>query len=539
MDNTIHNIIKENKTIGKGSFGIIYYNKTMYPNYIVKKMHKYNNYGNNFLLNNIKELWWYSLLKKHDKITTDKVTNTVNLENIHYNNIPKLLNYHVDSEYIYLLMEHKGVSLHTLTKDIYTDKLDCDRYIETLKLIPMIIYTCSKIFMMLHYANMRHGDITISNIMYNKHETNKYKQISIVDWGSLVFTKLTLNNYNQCAPEYMAPELDNNKLCDCDIIQKPSIKSDIFSLGLIILYILDPSKTIGKHYDKYLQEYDMMDNISHIIDDIINFIKNKYKFIDIEQHIDARVFYLVKKMLDVNTNTRIDIDSLYMDELFSNFRKDESSSEGFVCPSVCPSDVSISKEGTQENDFDPCYLNKIIRIHNPIVFDDHKNILVEHTHQYLKTFKTKTINNLRNSKYYKSFDTRVILFPSLQLFYNYLNISNTIENKSKYNINHYLMSFMCCIKWIDILFNDDISIYHLYEFYTHLYSIFNKILTETLVLDLNNFMTFFDLTFYNIFDIIHKNDNVNILIYPYILDFKYDYVNHNDIKKMLTTVEYL
>jgi len=514
MDNTIHNIIKENKTIGKGSFGIIYHNQTMYPNYIVKKMHKYNNYGNNFILNNIKELWWYSLLSKHDKITTDTVTNTMNMENIHYNNIPKLLNYHVNNENIYLLMEHKGISLHTLTKDIYTDKLDEDRYIKTLKLIPMIIYTCSKLFMMLHYANMRHGDITISNIMYNMNQTNIYKQISIIDWGSLVFTKLTLNNYNQCAPEYMAPELDNNRLCDCDIIQKPSIKSDIFSLGLIILYILDPSKTIGKHYDKYLQDYDMMDNISHIIDDMTIYIKNKYQSVGIEQHIDDRIFYLVKKMLDVNTNTRIDIDSLYMDELFSQYRKDEK-------------------------DFDPCYFNKIIRLHNPIDFDDHKNIFVEHTHHYLKTFKTKTINNLRNSKYYKSFDTRVILFPSLQLFYNYLNVSNINENKSKYNINHYLISFLCCIKWIDILFNNDISIYHLYEFYTHLYTIFSKILTETLVLDLNNFLTFFDLTFFNIFGTIHKKDNVNILIYPYIIDFKYDFVNYNDIKKMLSTVEYL
>ena len=120
-----------------------------------------------------------------------------------------------------------------------------------------------------------------------------------------------------------------------------------------------------------------------------------------------------------------------------------------------------------------------------------------------------------------------------------MNVSNTIENKSKYNINHYLISFLCCIKWIDILFNDDISIYHLYELYTHLYTIFSKILSETLSLDLNNFMTFFDLTFYNIFDTIHKKENVNILIYPYIIDFKYDYVNYNDIKKMLSTVEYL
>ena len=140
--------------------------------------------------------------------------------------------------------------------------------------------------------------------------------------------------------------------------------------------------------------------------------------------------------------------------------------------------------------------------------------------------------------------------PSLQLFYSYLNKMNKNESNTscldkiciKYtdfknitlqNINHYIISFLCCIKWIDILFNDDITIFHLHEYYSHLYTLFSKSFPQSILLDLVNFGTFFDLTFYNIFQ---KMDGI-ILTYPYFMDFKYDYLNHNDIKKMLISAE--
>jgi hypothetical protein len=538
MEDMIFKILKENNIIGKGSFGKIYYNKNSYPNYIVKKMKKYNTYENNFILNNIKELWWYSLISKNDinlsvlnknNQKKEQIIDNINdLSNINLTNIPKLLDYHIDSDYIYLLLDYKGISINNLIKN--NTEFDINLYIKNLKLIPLIIYSCSKVFIQLHYANIRHGDVSISNIMFNEKENNELKQISIIDWGSVTFLKSIINIYSQCAPEFNAPEF-NDEICSCDI-KIPSIKSDIFSLGLVILYILDPSKSFVLQIEKYIKDSIMIDELYNILDDIINKIIKKYKEIDIEKYIDKRVFFLLKKMLDVNQNTRIDIDSLYMDELFSNYRK-------------------------QESDFDKYYLKTILRKRDIVVTDEYKNLLVEQTHNYLKSYKSRIIKNYSNSKYFKLIDTRIILTPSLQLFYTYLQEMNiyknnihiscldnlkclkTIENKlnkdnsNSNNINHYIISFICCIKWIDILFNDDISIFQLYDYYTYLYTLFSKMFTESIILDLVNFSTYFDLTFFNIF----KKLQGIIFTYPYFMDFKYDYINHSDVKKMLISTD--
>jgi hypothetical protein len=515
MEDTIFNIIKYNNIIGKGSFGKIYYNPKIFPNYVVKKIKKYNNFGNNFILNNVKELWWYSLISKHDSYDNS----------INSNNIPKLINYHINSDNIYLLIEYKGISLYNLTKDTYTNvsnNIDKDKYIKTIKLIPMIIYTCSKIFLQLYNANMRHGDITISNIMFNKNENDEFKQISIIDWGSIVFSKLNINNCNQCALEYIAPELDKNSYEFFNNI--PSIKSDIFSLGCVILYILDPLKTIKKYFDNYMKESECLDDISNLMDEMIEHIKIQHKEIindeTLSQTLDERVFYLLKKMLNINTNTRIDIESLYMDQLFDEYRKKESI-------------------------FNQYHIKNILRINQPIHSDNYKNILVEETYNYLKMFKT---NNLKKkySKQFKLFDTRIILTPALQLFYKFINYYNdyskihqendTNNTYKSNNINYYIISYLSCIKWIDILFNDDITIYHLFELYTHLYNLFSSIMQKSIVLDLVNFTTFFDLTFYNIFKKFY-NESENIIIYPYLLDYKYVCVDYSDIKKNLLTTD--
>ena len=542
MDDTIYNIVKENNIIGKGSFGKIYYYPKSYPNYIVKRMKKYNTYGNNFILNNLKELWWYSLISKYDLNINDTSFDVDNLININFSNIPKMLDCNINSDNIHLLLEYRGSSIYSMLKEIIKKGQDKDnhfnndKYIELLKLIPLIIYSCSKVLMQLHYSNIRHGDITFSNIVYNEKETNIYKKISIIDWGSIVFSKTVLNNYNQCSPEFAAPELHPNK--DIDIIHEiPSIKSDIYSLGIVILHILDPNKYFLTYLEKYLIDSNMIDNQYEILDYIIKLIINKYQHINIEEYVDKRLFYLLKKMLDVNINTRIDIDSLYMDELFTKYRNEEN-------------------QGSIETNFDKYFLKNILRKREPVITDDFKTLLIEHTYNYLKSFRSRIINNVKNSKYYKLIDTRIILMPVLELFYSYLNKMD--KNNSNYisiscldnltclkqinnnkniqqNTNHYIVSFLCCIKWIDIIFNDDITIFHLYEYYTHLYNLLYKSFPETIVLDLLNFRTFFDLTFYNIFK---KMDGI-ILTYPYFMDFKYDYLNHSDVKKKILTSQTL
>lgn len=569
MDDMIYNIVKKNNVIGKGSFGKIYYHPSSYPNYIVKKMKKYNNYGNDFILNNLKELWWYSLISKYDLNINNNSIDVNNITNINFSNIPKMLDYNIDSDYIYLLIEYKGSSIYSLIKEVRETKqkkeqgsddrqnIDTsENYIELLKLIPLIIYSCSKVFMQLHYANIRHGDITFSNILYNKNEKDLLKKVSIIDWGSLVFSKLILNNYNQCATEFMAPELSNN-IDEIECINEiPSIKSDIFSLGVVIFYILDPNKYFLLSFEKYIKESIMIDSQYETLDDIIKEIIKKYEHINIEKYVDKRIFYLVKKMLDTNVNTRIDVDSLYMDELFTKYRDQEQRSD------LSPERPIQASTGQDQQNFDKYFLKNILRKREPVEFDNFKNILTEQTYNYLKKFRTRIINNVKNSKYYKLIDTRIILMPTLQLFYTYLNkmfksnnemrfsslnnltcfkqsdfgqcISSENDNTLK-NINHYIISFLCCIKWIDIISNDDITIFHLYEYYTHLYNLLSKSFPESICLDLLNFGTYFDLTFYNIF----KKTEGNILSYPYFMDFKYNYLNNSDIKKILMNSEKL
>jgi hypothetical protein len=153
---------------------------------------------------------------------------------------------------------------------------------------------------------------------------------------------------------------------------------------------------------------------------------------------------------------------------------------------------------------------------------------------------------MSNSKYYKLIDTRTILTPTLQLFYSYLNkISNNINDDNNIssldnykknilqNINHYIISFLCCIKWIDIVFNDDITIINLHNYYCYLYKLLSNSFPESICLELINFSTYFDLTFYNIFE---KMNGI-ILTYPSFMDFKYDYLSHSDIKRNLMTSE--
>lgn len=512
----IYEIVKENNVIGKGTFGKIYYNPKCYPNYIVKKIKKYDT-GNKLLLNNIKELWWYNLLKDNFDIN--------DIENINFKNIPQFVSYNVDSDFIYLLLEHRGTSLYNKINEILTINKNSENnqisdynikkklHIELLINIPLIIYSCSKMLLQIHYASMRHGDLTISNILI-KEKSNSEPLVSVIDWGSFVFNKTINSIYNQCAPDFVSPELQNDPKYKCSsksLENLISIKSDIYSLGLVILYLLDPSCSFKKSMDKYICDSKINDYQHNILENILNSIKIKYDYI--YEHVDDRIFFLLSKMLENNINTRIDIDSLFMDELFTKYR-------------------------IKEKIFNKFTLRNILKKDNTFKVDYFKNLFVNYTYEFLKKYKTRNFKPL--------LDTRIILLPSIKLFYNYLttiniidsnNINETFDTNYKNinqvtfklsNINHYIISFLCCIKWIDIIINDDISVYYLYEYYIKLYKLISKQFYESLILDLTNFSTMFDLTFFLIFTKVK-----NIFTYPDLMDFKYECISHNNIKKLI------
>jgi hypothetical protein len=220
-------------------------------------------------------------------------------------------------------------------------------------------------------------------------------------------------------------------------------------------------------------------------------------------------------MLDINIQSRIDIDSLHMSHLFTNFKK-------------------LENDKKKENEYLNCInipfnkynLRNYLKLKKDFQVDSFKNLLVDKTYIFLKKYKSKCFKPL--------FDTRIILVPSLQLFYKYLkkielNNINLDTNIINTNINHYIISFLCCIKWIDIIINDDISVYYLYEFYIDLYTLLSSHFNQSVTLEIFDFLTMFDITFY----LIINKVGGSIFTYPDLMDFNYNYIDHNSIKKLI------
>lgn len=491
MNILIKNILKEKNQIGRGSFGKIYFSEK-YPNYIVKKMNKLHICNVEYICNNIKELWWQIILSK-----------------INIYNVSKMKNYYIDCDFIYMLMKHDGMSIYNRIKEITCTKdneLKKQKHIELLKCIPNILFSCSKVLYSLHRCKMRHGDLTSSNILINDKN-----DVSVIDWGSVIFNKVKTSLYNQCAIIFSPPELRHSEKKLLSNI--PSIKNDIFSLGLVILNIIDINSRCTGAFDKYIEQcklYDvdiMNDELDTILKPFFTPIQSPERSSSVErqgvvekyisENIDERVFFLLKKMLEYDIETRIDIETLYMDVLFSDFRRQD----------VFDKNVIYN------------FFKNTNHIHYQI--DEHNNILVVFLYNYLKKYKEPT-QIIHNSKI---FDTRIISEIAIKLFYNYKNKSGKIDN----NINSYIVCFLGCIKWIDTILNDDILIKDLYPFYLDLFNAFEFVFNKENKLNFYNFCVSFDIVFFDIF----KTMEEYIFSYPDILDLNYNKISFREFKNKL------
>jgi serine/threonine protein kinase len=472
----IKNILKEKKLIGRGSFGKIYHSEK-YPNYIVKKMNKMHICNIEYICNNIKELWWQIILSK-----------------INLNNVSKIKSYHIDCEFIYMLMKYNGTSIYNKVKEINLindTELKIKKHIELLKCIPNILFSCSKVFYCLHRCKMRHGDITTSNILINENN-----EVFIIDWGSVIFNKVRTSFYNQCAIIFSAPELKNNEK---NIFQNtPSIKNDIFSLGLVILSILDINSKSIDSFNKYIDLCKIYD--TDIANDELDIILKKINEKYIYENVDERVFFLLKKMLEYNIETRIDIESLYMDIFFSDFRKKDVF------------DKNVIYNFFKNTNHTGCY---------PI--DEHNNILVVFLYNFLKKYKEPT-QNIQIIHKSKIFDTRIVFDITIKLFYNYKN-----RKHQNNNINTYIISFLGCLKWIDTILNDEIIIKEIYPFYLELFSALEFVFEKENKLNFCDFCVSFDLIFFDIFKTLEEY----IFSYPDILDLNYSKISFRELKNKL------
>jgi hypothetical protein len=112
----------------------------------------------------------------------------------------------------------------------------------------------------------------------------------------------------------------------------------------------------------------------------------------------------------------------------------------------------------------------------------------------------------------------------LQLFYRFIHFS-----PEKKCINHFVISLVASLKWIDILFNDELSVSVLYDFYRHLFDLLENEFDKSVLLDYTNFSVHIDILFLTIF----TSFNGNILNYPYILDIESNKVSFRSLKKIV------
>lgn len=472
----LQSIVCKNHLIGKGSFGKVYISPD-YPTYVVKKMKKFTNFHCQFLGNNWKELWWTQLVSQHPKPTE-------------VCNYPKLLFYTANDEYLFLLLENKGYSIYQHIRDIVEtqDKQQqTQKYEKLLMIIPVIIFLVGKVLYQLYHCRMRHGDITSSNIVIDTNQSFP-NNVTVIDWGSVMFTKVKNSILNQCALDFSPPEL-----CRKDQYENvPSIKNDIFSLGLVILSILDihlQLKDDVKLYMKTSLENEI--EAGKILHSMMNKLQQNEQ---ITRYVSNRVFIILEQMLQFKIENRISIESLYYDCLFSSFRNFPQCS----------------------NEIDRTLIRNFFHFPSVSLSDRYKNLITQELYQLLKQYKDSNAKHL--------YDSRLILVPVLQLFYRFIHLST--EKKC---INHFTVCLIASLKWIDIVLNDELSIRVLYNFYKHLFDLLENDFDKSVVLDFVNFSVHLDILFFKIFN----SFNGNILNYPYIMDIECSKVSFHSLKKII------
>lgn len=157
----------------------------------------------------------------------------------------------------------------------------------------------------LHQADYVHRDLKPENILI---DTN-------IDWRHRAFIadvgvakdipqdlRKELAKTYKGSPLWCAPEVAKNILLDdaTKVLNQDLFKSDIFSLGLIILYCLDPREFQDKNE---ATESRMNTNKSSLHDFLTEFQKRK--------NLPSKFFDLLKSMVSWNANDRPSIVELY------------------------------------------------------------------------------------------------------------------------------------------------------------------------------------------------------------------------------------
>lgn len=164
-------------------------------------------------------------------------------------------------------------------------------------LLPKLVSQLVELLYYYEKINKIHGDLSANNITID----NK-NDIKVIDYGSFMFNPLMIEE-NMCTYSFRAPELQ--EIPEKTVFLR-TCKSDIFSLGMIIKYIIfgtcDCETSIKKYeinkYDEYKSDHNLVSNL-----------------------IDKDFILLWRKMLKIDPNKRISAKDLFNSLYFTNIRK--------------------------------------------------------------------------------------------------------------------------------------------------------------------------------------------------------------------------
>jgi serine/threonine protein kinase len=189
---------------------------------------------------------------------------TYNIENaskmmVNQNNIFKYKN----EEYAYIILEYYNESL---TKKL-ENKITLE---EKLKITKELISSIKE----LHKCNYLHNDLKPDNIMFNE-----IQKLKLIDFG-------LCTRYINCMGEHIIQKemgmIGNERYASIDTLKKLSTsrRSDIESIGYILLYMVDPKNDTFKYRtieENIMKKKELFDQTSIIYNNLPIFLKKYFK----------------------------------------------------------------------------------------------------------------------------------------------------------------------------------------------------------------------------------------------------------------------
>ena len=215
---------------------------------------------------------------------------------------------------IFLIFEDLNASLNKFIYSPLSNRFDYNR------LINYFIYQITFGLYVLHFNNIIHNDIKLSNILVNKHRI-----ISICDFGSATSKDEYIYDFTL---SYASPEFLHYENV------KSSEKSDMWSLGVIIMelflkknYFLNSDKENNKEKQLklLLSKFGLHENISNY--EINNYLNQdfiiKIKAED-KDKIDKDALHLIENLLVLNPNKRYSAKQVLDSNYLKNYKDEDS-----------------------------------------------------------------------------------------------------------------------------------------------------------------------------------------------------------------------